>query len=127
MEFEILPIDVPIKPNSEIKIPNNVKALSDINLPAGWQWENSSLLVDNVTSATAIYVGENKVNYKNTTMIINLQKEESVDLNPDKPNNNNNNLKQNNPDAIQKTIVSLVIGVVFILTVSLLVKKVKKK
>ena len=128
LEFEILPIDVPIKPNSQIKIPSNVKALSDINLPAGWQWENSSLLVDNVTSATAIYVGENKVNYKNTTMIINLQKEESVDLNPNKPNyNNNNNLKQNNLDAIQKTIVSLVIGVVFILIVSLLVKKVKKK
>ena len=98
LEFEILPIDVPIKPNSEIKISSNATSLSDINLPAGWQWENSSLLVDNLTSATAIYVGENKDNYKNTTMIINLQKENSVDQNPNNPKPDNTNDNNDNPN-----------------------------
>ena len=129
LEFEILTIDVPIKPNSEIKIPGNATSLSDINLPAGWQWENPDLLVDKLISATAIYVGENKDNYKNTTMIINLQKEESIAPNPDNPNdNNNNNLKQSSSDIILTIIIiSLFIGVVYILTFSLLVPKKRKK
>ncbi len=127
LEFEILPIDVPIKPNSEIKIPSNATILSDINLPEGWQWEDSDLLVDNLISATAIYVGENKDNYKSTTMIIKLQKEESIDPNPDNPNyNNNNNLKQSSSDNIP-IIISLFIGVAFILTFSLLITKIRKK
>lgn len=127
LEFEILPIDVPTKPNSKIKIPGNATTLSDISLPAGWQWEDSDLLIDNLKSATAIYVGENKDNYKNTTMIINLQKEESIDPNPDNPDfNNNNNLKQSSPDNIL-IIFSLFIGVAFILTFSLLVTKIRKK
>lgn len=129
LEFEILPIDVPIKPNSEIKIPSNAIKLSDINLPAGWQWKDADLLVENLINATAIYVGENKANYKNTTMIINLQKDESVVPNPDTPNfNSNNNLKQSRPDNIQIIIIiPLVFGVAFISTFSLIIIKIKKK
>lgn len=127
LEFEILPIDVPIKPNSEIKIPRNAIKLSDINLPAGWQWKDADLLVENLINATAIYVGENKANYKNTTMIINLQKDESVVPNPDTPNfNSNNNLKQGRLDHIQ-IIIPLVLGVAFISTFSLVIIKIKKK
>ncbi len=128
LEFEILPIDVPIKPNSEIKIPRNAIKLSDINLPAGWQWKDAELSVENLINATAIYVGENKANYKNTTMIINLQKDESVVPNPDNPNSNsNNNLKQSRLDNIRKIIIPLVLGVAFISTFSLVIIKIKKK
>ncbi len=128
LEFEILPIDVPIKPNSEIKIPRNAIKLSDINLPAGWQWKDADLLVENLINATAIYVGENKANYKNTTMIINLQKDESVVPNPDNPNSNsNNNLKQSRLDNIRKIIIPLVLGVASISTFSLVIIKIKKK
>lgn len=128
LEFEILPIDVPIKPNSEIKIPSNAIKLSDINLPTGWQWKDADLLVENLINATAIYVGENKANYKNTTMIINLQKDESVVPNPDNPNSNsNNNLKQSRLDNIRKIIIPLVLGVAFISTFSLVIIKIKKK
>lgn len=128
LEFEILPIDVPIKPNSEIKIPRNAIKLSDINLPGGWQWKDADLLVENLINATAIYVGENKANYKNTTMIINLQKDESVVPNPDNPNfNSNNNLKQSCLDNIQIIIIPLVFGVAFISTFSLVIIKIKKK
>ena len=127
LEFEILPIDVPIKPNSEIKIPRNAIKLSDINLPAGWQWKDADLLVENLINATAIYVGENKANYKNTTMIINLQKDESVVPNPDNPNfNSNNNLKQSRLDNI-RIIIPIVLGVAFISTFSLVIIKIKKK
>lgn len=124
LEFEILPIDVPIKPASKIEIPNNAITLSDISLPTGWQWEDSNLLVDNLTSATAIYVGENKDNYKSTTMVITLQKEESVNPTPDNPNNN---LKQSHSDIITAITISVIIGVAFILTFSLLVTKIRKK
>ena len=128
LEFEILPIDVPIKPNSEIKIPSNAIKLSDINLPTGWQWKDAELSVENLINATAIYVGENKANYKNTTMIINLQKDESVVPNPDNPNSNsNNNLKQSRLDNIRKIIIPLVLGVAFISTFSLVIIKIKKK
>ena len=128
LEFEILPIDVPIKPNSEIKIPSNAIKLSDINLPGGWQWKDADLLVENLINANAIYVGENKANYKNTTMIINLQKDESVVPNPDNPNfNSNNNLKQSRLDNIQIIIIPLVFGVAFISTFSLVIIKIKKK
>ena len=124
LEFEILPIDVPIKPPIEMKIPSNATTLSDISLPTGWQWEDSNLFVDNLMSATAIYVGENKDNYKRTTMVITLQKEEFVNPTPDNPNNN---LKQSRSDNIQTIIISVIIGVAFILTFSLLVTKIRKK
>lgn len=124
LEFEILPIDVPIKPASKMEIPSNATTLSDISLPTGWQWEDSNLLVDNLMSATAIYVGENKDNYKSTTMVITLQKEESVNPTPDNPNNN---LKQSRSDIITAITISVIIGVAFILTFSLLVTKIRKK
>lgn len=120
LEFEILPIDVPIKPNNEIKIPSNATTLSDITLPTGWQWEDSSLLVDNLTSACAIYVGKNKDNYKNTTLTIMLQKETSVDPTPINPNpddtkpddkkDNTNNTTSNNEYIVPIIIVTSFVG-----------------
>lgn len=149
INFQILPIDVPTKPSDKIKIPINAITLSDIILPTDWQWENPNLAVDNLTNATAIYVGENKNNYRNTIMTINLQKEEYVDPNPDNPstdnpndnndNNNNNDNKDNKDnndnkdivpdkkDIILKIIIFVIIGVTFILTLSLLIIKINKK
>lgn len=134
LKFQILPIDVPTMPSDEIKIPINAITLSDIILPDGWQWENPNLLVDNLTNATAIYVGENKNNYKNTIMTINLQKEEDFNPNPnnppstDNPNDNNDN-KDIIPDKLDiiPIIIFVIIGVVFISTLSLIVIKIYKK
>ena len=77
VQFEILPIDVPTKPYDKIQFSNNAKILKDIDLPAGWQWLYPDLPIDGLSSATAIYVGANKQNYKNTTISITLQKKES--------------------------------------------------
>lgn len=129
LEFQILPIDVPTKPNSQIKVPSNATTLHDINLPADWQWENPNLLVDNLSSATAIYVGENKDNYKNTTMTISFQKEGPADSNPDNSitDNSNNNIFSNRLDTISIIIVSVIIGLTFLSTISLLIILIKKK
>ena len=124
LEFKILPIDVPIKPNSAIKIPSNATTLSDITLPTGWQWEKPDLSVKDLTSATTIYVGENKDNYKNTIMIISLQKEENVEPNPDNPNDNNNeqngNDDDNNDTSQSKStiITTIIISSIFVLIIA---------
>lgn len=129
IQFEILPIDVPTKPNSEIKIPNNATTLSDINLPAGWQWENPNLSVENLTSATANYIGENKENYKNTTMTITLQKKEQTPPSHDNPNDNNYNLNntiQDKPYIIPTIIISTIFALTVVLIFIIRVKKKKK-
>ncbi len=130
LQFEILPIDVPTKPNSQIKISNNATTLSDISLPAGWLWKNPNLIVKNLTSAIAIYVGENKDNYKNTTMTISLQKE-PIDANPDNSNNNNNDNSDDiilvKPYIISIIVVSVVVGLILIFSAFLLIIKIQKK
>ena len=115
---------MPIKPNSAIKIPSNATTLSDITLPTGWQWEKPDLSVKDLTSATTIYVGENKDNYKNTIMIISLQKEENVEPNPDNPNDNNNeqngNDDDNNDTSQSKStiITTIIISSIFVLIIA---------
>lgn len=141
LEFEILPIDVPIKPNTQIKVTSNATTLYDIGLPAGWQWENPNLLINDITNATAIYVGENKDNYKNTKMIISLQKEDPINPNPDNPdpdnpNDNNNDQNGNNdnknnglqikPDIIMAIIILSVIGLI-IASIFIIVRVKKNK
>ena len=144
LQFQILPIDVPIKPNNEINVSSTISTLSEIVLPEGWQWENPNLLVINITSATAIYVGENKDNYKNTKVQISLQKEEPSNPNPnnpspDNPNDNNNSNDNNNdnnkpsnkapnkPDVIP--IIIKLIGVIGAtsITIIVVIKKIKQK
>ena len=126
LQFEILPIDVPVKPNSEIIFSSNITTLKEISLPNGWQWQNPDLPITNLTSATAIYIGENKENYKNTTMLITLQKEE-----PNTPNNPNNNDKnQNNITQIKPYIILTIIVLTTVLLISLIIvlkNKRKKK
>lgn len=113
LQFKILPIDVPTKPNNKITFSNNATTLFDVILPVGWQWENPNLSLDGLTSATAIYVGENKDNYKNTTMVIALQKENSTIPNPDNPDN------QNKIDNASIIISSVIGGLVIILIIVL--------
>ena len=124
LQFEILPVDVPTRPNSEIKFSSNATTLSDISLPAGWQWQDPSLEVNNLTSATAIYVGENKENYKNTILTISLQKEEST---PNNPNDNNQNKDKDNQDDILKTIILVVVGSIILVTPLIIITIKKKK
>lgn len=113
LQFKILPIDVPTKPNNKITFSNNATTLFDVILPVGWQWENPNLSLDGLTSATAIYVGENKDNYKNTTMVIALQKENSIIPNPDNPDN------KNKIDKASIIISSVIGGLVIILIIVL--------
>lgn len=130
IEFEILPIDVPVKPNNQIKIPGNATTLSDISLPDGWQWDNPNLSINNLTSATAIYVGENMNNYKNTTIQISLQKENHIEPKPDNPNDNKNNTGAtilNKTDIILTIILFSFIGLGLTLSATLLIIKIKKK
>lgn len=140
LQFEILPIEVPIQPNREIKFSNDVTLLSEISLPIGWQWENPNLFVGNLTSATAIYVGENKNNYKNTTVLISLQKEEPENPspsnpNPETPDNNGNQNGNNNPDEINSNnsdfilllTIFVVVGSIIATTIIGVVIKVRKK
>ncbi len=135
LEFLILPVDVPIRPDRRMEISVNATTLSDIGLPAGWQWEVPDLSVDNLTSATAIYVGENKDNYKNTTITISLRKEQPAgpnqdNQNPDNPNDNNNDnndIISNKPDVIPAIIVSVVTGIILISTVLLIIIRKRKK
>ena len=134
LNFQILPIDAPSKPSAEIKIPINATTLSDITLPDGWQWNSPDLLVENLTSATAIYVGENKNNYKNTTVTITLQKEESSKQNPDNiipdnPNDNSHNSYTipNKPDIVPIVIISVSLVTVFAATALLIIRSHKKK
>lgn len=129
LQFEIIPIDVPTKPNNKISIPKYATTLSDISLPTGWQWENPNLLVDNLSSATAVFVGENKDNYKNTTMQILLQKDNSLDQNPNSSNDKNNDINQN---EITKTkeyipIIIVFVGITLTITITLLIIMIKKK
>lgn len=113
LQFKILAINVPTKPNNKITFSNNATTLFDVILPVGWQWENPNLSLDGLTSATAIYVGENKDNYKNTTMVIALQKENSTTPNPDNPDN------KNKIDKASIIISSVIGGLVIILIIVL--------
>lgn len=103
IQFQILPIEVPIKPNDKIVYSSSVTKLKDISLPTGWQWENPDLFVDNLTSAKVVYVGEYKENYKNTTMTITLQKEDT------------NEPYDNNKDNVE--IILIIISMVVISTI----------
>ena len=121
---------MPVKPNNQIKIPGNATTLSDISLPDGWQWDNPNLSINNLTSATAIYVGENMNNYKNTTIQISLQKENHIEPKPDNPNDNKNNTGAtilNKTDIILTIILFSFIGLVLISSATLLIIKIKKK
>lgn len=75
VEFEILPIDVPVRPSNEIVVSSSATKLSDIELPEGWEWLNPDELLSGISSATAVYVGTNKENYKNTSMVVALNKD----------------------------------------------------
>ena len=123
LQFKILPIDVPTKPNNIITFSNNATTLIDVVLPVGWQWENPNLSLDGLTSATAIYVGENKNNYKNTTMVIALQKENSTIPNPDKPANQN---KIDNTSIIISSVIGLVTILIIVFSIIKILKNKKR-
>ena len=112
--FKITPVDVPIKPNSEIIISADVKFLKDINLPEGWEWENPDFPVNNLTSATAMYVGENKENYKNTVLSISLRKEENSNNSNENDNGSQNDKIPDIKDVIPTIIVTVLLGVISI-------------
>ncbi len=101
LQFEILQATTPTTPDSEIEIPTNAMTLADVSLPVGWQWENPDLSIENLTSAVAVFVGENKNNYNNTSMTISLQSKDlpSPDIQTeDKPNNSDDNSNDDSGD-----------------------------
>ena len=134
LQFEILPIDTPTRPNKEIKYSSEAITLADIPLPSGWQWETPNLSLVNLTSATAIYVDENKENYKETTMIITLKKEVSPNPSPDTPgddnstndspneNDNHQNGRLSHKTKVFLTIILTSVGVIAISLVVIILK-----
>ena len=127
IEFQILPIEVPIKPNNKIVYSSSATTLKDISLPTGWQWENPDLFINNITTALAIYMGEDKNNYNNTTKLITLIKEGNN--NPDVPKDNINDdkmiLNKQNKILIIGGIV--VVGIILIIIIIWFIKKTKRK
>lgn len=134
LQFEILPIDTPTRPNKEIKYSSEAITLADISLPSGWQWETPNLSLVNLTSATAIYVDENKENYKETTMIITLKKEVTPNPSPDTPGDDNStndspNENDNHQDGrlshntkVYLTIILTSVGIIAIPLVVIILK-----
>lgn len=61
--------DAPLMPVSKMKVSVKHKKVSDIELPENWQWKQAdkeiALDKEKTVIATAIYIGEDKENYKN--------------------------------------------------------------
>lgn len=126
IHFKITPVDVPIKPNSEIIISADVKFLKDINLPDGWEWENPDFPVNNLTSATAMYVGENKENYQNTVLSISLRKEENSNNSDENDNGSQNDKIPDIKDVIPTIIVTVLLGGISITFLLIKIKQGKR-
>ena len=88
-ELSFKDLDVEYK-NGELKVSPDSKRLSDITLPADWEWaEPDSEIVDDM-EATAVYIGEDKQNYLNLTKTLHITVESVLDNDGDKDNDADN-------------------------------------
>ncbi len=69
-------------PKALNEVSSDVEKLSDVKLPEGWVWsdEDADITLEpgKEITATAIYVGEDKANYENTTMTVKITRAEKV-------------------------------------------------
>ena len=66
--------NAPNMPSDTMNVDQKHKKVNDVKLPAGWQWQetdqNTALKTGAPVTATAVYVGADKDNYKNVTRIV---------------------------------------------------------
>lgn len=71
----------PNKPSDVMRVAERYKKVKDVKLPAGWEWKesdkNTGLRKGVPQKATAVYVGEDKDNYKNITAIVTIIRADS--------------------------------------------------
>ncbi len=77
VKLPVLPAEQPPNmPQGTMGVPNSCTKISAVTLPEGWQWEgtgiDTALLPGTPVKATAIYIGQDKGNYKNETAEITI-------------------------------------------------------
>lgn len=73
--------DAPDMPASKMKVSVKHKKVSDIELPENWEWKQADKEIvldeEKTVTATAIYVGADKENYKNASVSVEITKDKS--------------------------------------------------
>ncbi|HBA49525.1 MAG TPA: hypothetical protein DCZ91_17355, partial [Lachnospiraceae bacterium] len=68
--------NAPNMPSGTLNVKNECEKVSDVGLPENWQWQETDqdkvLKVSVPLETTAVYVGEDKDNYKNVTAVLTI-------------------------------------------------------
>lgn len=68
--------NAPNMPADTMNVENGFEKISDVQLPSGWQWQDTDkdtpLEIGVPVTATAVYNGADKDNYKNVTVIVSI-------------------------------------------------------
>lgn len=68
--------NAPNMPADTMNVANGCEKISDVQLPSGWQWrdidKDTPLEIGAPVTATAVYCGTDKDNYKNVTVIVSI-------------------------------------------------------
>lgn len=82
--------NAPNMPENKMSVPNSYKKVSDVELPMGWSWQDTEkdtiLEVEKPIEATAIYIREDKDNYKNVTVLVNIIRSDCEHKNTEQKN-----------------------------------------
>lgn len=66
----------PEMPQASMEVENNCQTVSDITLDSNWNWQemdrNKELVVGQIVTAAAIYIGSDKGNYKEENIIVEI-------------------------------------------------------
>lgn len=69
-------VNAPNMPSSTMNVSNLCEKVSDVTLPVNWEWQdtdqNKTLVVGKPVTATAVYIGTDKDNYENTTVVVTI-------------------------------------------------------
>lgn len=68
--------NAPNMPSDTMNVKWECKKVRDVKLPEKWQWQeadqDSILMIDDPTTATAVYVGEDQGNYNNESIVVTI-------------------------------------------------------
>ncbi len=82
--------NTPNMPANKMNVPNSYKKVSDVELPIGWSWQDTEkdtiLEMGKPIEATAIYIGEDKDNYKNVTVLVSIIRSDCEHKNTEQKN-----------------------------------------
>ncbi|MDE7478968.1 MAG: hypothetical protein K2M91_13670, partial [Lachnospiraceae bacterium] len=70
--------NAPNMPDSSMSVSNSIKKVGDIPLPEGWEWQetdrDTALETDTTITARAVYIGVDKGNYENETVMVAIKR-----------------------------------------------------